>query len=124
MRVWPRLHHLCDGDERTPVSLTWSRYTAATVRAAWSFGYMALGLALWWTAAVAGLALYLSAWAVARCAAAELGVLVDALVDVKLPDLAAALGIQPANGRFTRADAPAVENVLDKRSLIPLSDAG
>ncbi|MFJ3339419.1 hypothetical protein [Streptomyces sp. NPDC086766] len=33
-RVWPLLWHQCDGDERTPVNLAWSRYTAAAVR--WS----------------------------------------------------------------------------------------
>ena len=123
VRVWQRLWHLCDDGERTPVSLAWSRYTAAAVRAAWALGYLALGLVLWWPAAVAGLTLYLSAWAAARRAAAELSVLVEALTDVKLMDLAAALGIQPAHGRFTRADGQAVENVLDKGSLIPHSNA-
>ncbi|MEU1521921.1 hypothetical protein ABZ413_06945 [Nocardia rhamnosiphila] len=124
IRIWPRLWHLCDDSQRGPVQSAWDRYTAASVRAAWSLGYLALGL-LWWPAAIAGVALYLSAWTAARRAAAELGLLVEALTDVKMMDLASALGVPLPHGRFTRADSHAVESILDKGTSRPAStDAG
>lgn len=118
VRVWPRLWQLCDEGQRAPVQLAWDRYTAASLRAAWSLGYLALGL-LWWPSAVAGAVLWLSAWSAARRAAAELGVLIEALTDVKLLDLAAALGVPLAHGRFTAADGGAVETILDKGTFLP-----
>ncbi|MGW1738807.1 hypothetical protein ACWCPQ_08340 [Nocardia sp. NPDC001965] len=118
IRIWPRLWHLCDDSERGPVQLAWNRYTAASMRAAWSLGYLALGL-LWWPAAIAGGALYLSAWIAARRAAAEIGLLVEALTDIKLPELAAALGVPLPHGRFTPADSHTVETVLDKGTYLP-----
>jgi hypothetical protein len=124
IRIWPRLWQLCDDSQRSPVQLAWDRYTAASVRAAWSLGYLALGL-LWWPAAIVGATLYLSAWAAARRAAAELGLLVEALTDVKLPELASALGVPLPHGRFTQADSHAVESILDKGTYLPgLSDTG
>ncbi|WP_063058631.1 hypothetical protein [Nocardia sienata] len=124
IRVWPRLWHLCDDSQRGPVQFAWDRYTAASVRAAWSLGYLALGL-LWWPAALVGVVLYLSAWTAARRAAADLGLLVEALTDVKLPELASALGVPLPHGRFTQADSHAVENILDKGTNLPgPSDAG
>ncbi|MEU4837509.1 hypothetical protein [Nocardia testacea] len=123
VRVWPRLWHLCDDSQRGPVQLAWDRYTAASVRAAWSLGYLALGL-LWWPAATVGAALYLSAWIAARRAAAELGLLVEALTDVKLPELASALGVPLPHGRFTRADSHAVESILDKGTFLPGPSTG
>ncbi|WP_062214485.1 hypothetical protein [Streptomyces sp. NBRC 109706] len=118
VRAWPRLWQLCDDSERAPLQAAWDRYTAAAVRAAWALGYLALGI-LWWPAAVAGGALYLSAWAAARRAAAELGVLVEALTDTKLLSLAEALGVTPAHGRFTTAEGHAVEAILDKGTFLP-----
>ncbi|AXK36203.1 hypothetical protein DVA86_30055 [Streptomyces armeniacus] len=124
VRVWPRLWQLCDDSQRAPTQLAWDRYTAASVRAAWSLGYLALGT-LWWPAAVAGAALCLSAWTAARRAAAELGILVEALTDVKLQELATALGVSLPHGRFTKADGPVVENILDKGTFLPVTpDAG
>jgi hypothetical protein len=41
---------------------------------------------------------------------------IEALVDTKLLDLTTALGIEPAHGRFTPTDGPALETVLDKGS--------
>ncbi|MGW6294520.1 hypothetical protein [Streptomyces sp. NPDC055058] len=117
-RIWPRLWQLCDDGQRSPVQQAWNQYTAASVRAAWSLGYLALGL-LWWPAGLAGAALYLSAWTAARRAAAELAVLVEALTDVKLVELASALGLPLPHGRFTPADGQAVENVLDKGTFLP-----
>ncbi|UED87583.1 hypothetical protein [Streptomyces profundus] len=118
VRAWPRLWQLCDDNERAPLQATWDRYTAAAVRSAWALGYLALGV-LWWPAAVAGGALYLSAWAAARRAAAELGVLIEALTDTKLLALAEALGVTPAHGRFTTADGQAIDGILDKGSFLP-----
>lgn len=118
IRVWPRLWQLCDDSQRAPVQLAWDRYTSASLRVAWSLGYLALGV-LWWPAAVAGAALGLTAWSAARRAAAELSVLVEALTDVKLRELAASLGVSLAHSRFTPVDGHAVENILDKGTFIP-----
>jgi hypothetical protein len=115
VRLWPRLWQLADTDERAMTQLAWDRYTAAALRAAWSVGYVLLGL-LWWPCAVAGLLLYLSAVSSARRAAAALGLAIEALVDTKLLDLATALGIKAAHGRFTPADGNTLETVLDKGS--------
>lgn len=117
VRVWPRLWHMSNADERAMTQHAWDRYTAATLRAAWAVGYLLVGL-LWWPAAVAGLLLYLSALAAARRAAADLQAAIEALTDVKLLDLAAAVGISLAHGKFTASDGVALETVLDKGSFL------
>ncbi|QFU86780.1 hypothetical protein [Amycolatopsis sp. YIM 10] len=117
VRVWPRLWHMSNADERAMTQHAWDRYTAAAMRAAWAVGYLLTGL-LWWPAAVAGLLLYLSAWSAARRAAADLQTAIEALTDVKLLDLAAAIGISPAHGKFTPNDGAALETVLDKGSFL------
>lgn len=118
VRVWPRLWHLSSADERTMTQLAWDRYTAAALRAAWSLGYLLVGL-LWWPAAIVGLVLYVSAVAAARRAAADLQSAIEALTDVKLLALAAAVGIPLAHDRFTPKDGAALETVLDKGSFLP-----
>jgi hypothetical protein len=116
VRAWPRIWHMSSADERAMTQHAWDRYTAAALRAVWAVGYLLVGL-LWWPVAVAGLLLYLSALAAARRAAADLQTAIEALTDVKLLDLAAAVGISLAHGKFTTSDGDALETVLDKGSF-------
>ncbi|MFG1805014.1 hypothetical protein [Streptomyces sp. NPDC049040] len=118
-RLWPRLWQLCDEAERSLAQQAWDQYRAATVRAAWSVGYLLLSVC-WWPAGFVGIFLGLTAHLSARRSAAEFSMAVEALVDVKIVATATALGVPLPHGRFTRADGPALENVLDKGSIIPL----
>ncbi|MFD4668091.1 hypothetical protein ACFWNN_00070 [Lentzea sp. NPDC058450] len=117
IRVWPRLWHLSSSDERAMTQLAWDRYTAASLRASWAFGYLLVGV-LWWPSVVVALVLYVSAVASARRAAEDLRTAIEALVDVKLVVLAGAVGVPLAHGRFTAKDGAALEAVLDKGTYL------
>ncbi|WP_394619487.1 hypothetical protein JNUCC0626_10420 [Lentzea sp. JNUCC 0626] len=117
IRVWPRLWQLSSSDERAMTQLAWDRYTAASLRATWAAGYLLIGI-LWWPSVVVAVVLYVSAVASARRAAEDLRTAIEALVDVKLVVLAAAIGVPLAHGRFTAKDGGALEAVLDKGTYL------
>ncbi|MEU4473239.1 hypothetical protein [Micromonospora sp. NPDC023888] len=110
--AWPRLWLLLPEETREPLALAQADFTAAARRVGWGLLYLALGL-LWWPAAVIGLGLGVAGWRQGRGTVSVLADLVEAVVDLHVRTLAAALG-HPTDGTFGTADGEAVTVLLRK----------
>ncbi|GAB3970095.1 hypothetical protein GCM10029978_042740 [Actinoallomurus acanthiterrae] len=118
--LWPWLWQLCDESDRVPTRKAWDGYTGAAVRVAWALGYLLISW-LWWPTALVGVFLTVTASLAARRAAADFAMAAEALVDLKIKALAEALGLALPHGRFTRADGPGLQSILDKGRLVRLT---
>jgi hypothetical protein len=112
--AWPRLWLLLPEETRGPLVFAQSDFAGAARRVGWGVLYMALGL-LWWPAALIGLGLAATGWRQGRSTVAALADLVEAVVDLNVGTLSAALG-HTTNGTFTRADGHAVTRLLRKEN--------
>jgi hypothetical protein len=107
---WARLWLVLPDTSRTAVQSARDRQAGTMLLAGWAVLYTLLG-ALWWPAALLGLAVGLTAWRRARVAVDALAELVEAVVDVHGPDLAGALGVPVPGQRLV----PPVGHVLVER---------
>lgn len=112
--AWPRLWLLLSEDTRAPLVHAQNDFTGAARRVGWGVLYVVLGL-LWWPAALIGLGLCVVGWRQGRGTVAVLADLVEAVVDLHVGALGAALG-HTTNGTFTPADGRAVTLLLRKES--------
>lgn len=110
--AWPRIWLLLSEDTRGPLTLAQNDFADAARRVAWGILYIALGV-LWWPAALIGLGLCLAGWRDSRRAVTVLADLVEAVVDLHVGALGAALG-HTTNGTFTKADGHAVTLLLNR----------
>ncbi|MEH0934851.1 hypothetical protein [Micromonospora psammae] len=111
--VWPRLWLLLDEDARRPISDARTRYTEAVTLVGWATLYLALG-ARWWPALLVGAGMLLTAWRRARDTLAELAELIESAIDLRLRDLAAALGLPVAGAEMSVAEGRALDDRLGK----------
>ncbi|GAA2216737.1 hypothetical protein ACFY2R_15735 [Micromonospora olivasterospora] len=111
--VWPRLWLLLDEDARQPVTDARTRYGEAVALVGWSILYLALGLR-WWPALLVGAGMLLTAWRRLRDTLAELAELIESAIDLRLRDLAAALGLPPAGAEVSEAEGRALDDRLGK----------
>ncbi|MBO0915478.1 hypothetical protein [Streptomyces laculatispora] len=107
---WPRLWLVLPDSSRTAVQAARERLTATTLLAGWGVLYALLGL-LWWPAVAVGAVIGVTAWRRTRAAFDTLAELVEAVVDVHGPELAAALGVPVSDQRLT----PPIGRVLVER---------
>ncbi|MFG1884719.1 hypothetical protein [Micromonospora sp. NPDC049102] len=110
--AWPRLWLLLPEETRGPLALAQADFAAAARRVGWGLLYLALGL-LWWPAAILGLGLCVAGWRQGRGTVSVLADLVEAVVDLHVRALGAALG-HPTDGTFGAADGEAVTLLLRK----------
>ncbi|MET9966839.1 hypothetical protein ABZZ80_13220 [Streptomyces sp. NPDC006356] len=110
--AWPRLWLLLPEETRGPLVLAQSDFAGAARRVGWGVLYMLVGL-IWWPAAIIGLGLCVVGWRQGRGTVSVLADLVEAVVDLHVGALGAALGHTP-NGIFTTADGHAVTHLLRK----------
>jgi hypothetical protein len=111
--VWPRLWLLLTDEGRRPVLDARTRYAEAVTLVGWGLLYVVPGLR-WWPALVAAACILLTAWQRAREALTEWTVLVEAAIDLRLWDLAAALGTPLAGTSITAAEGRALDDRLGK----------
>jgi hypothetical protein len=104
--AWSRLWLLLPESTRAPLTEGRRRLDDATALGGWALLYLVLG-AVWWPAAVAGAAVWLVAWRRSRAAAGVYADLVEAAVDVHVPDLlerfADDSGVRPARPQWGAA---------------------
>ena len=115
--LWPRLWLLLSEDARRPIIDARTRYTEAVTLVGWGALYLVPGL-LWWPALIiAGCAL-LTGWRRAREALAEWTELVEAAIDLRLRDLAEALGMPFTGATISAAQGRALDDRLGKAGPI------
>ncbi|EGG44761.1 MULTISPECIES: hypothetical protein [Streptomyces] len=112
--AWPRLWLTLPEDVRTEIGAARARLAAATRLAAWSLGYLAVGL-VWWPSALAGVVTAATAWRRARVAGAAFADLAESAVDLHGRTLADRLGI-PCEGVLTEETGAAITGLLRKRT--------
>ncbi|KAB1934901.1 hypothetical protein F8271_22370 [Micromonospora sp. ALFpr18c] len=110
--AWPRLWLLLPEETRDPLALAQADFAAAARRVGWGLLYLALGL-LWWPAVILGLGLCVVGWRRGRSTVSVLADLVEAVVDLHVRTLGAALG-HPTDGTFGTADGEALTVLLRK----------
>ncbi|MEV7625353.1 hypothetical protein [Actinoplanes sp. NPDC089786] len=111
--LWPRLWLLLTEDARRPIADARTRYTEAVTLIGWGALYLLPGV-LWWPALIIAGCVLLTAWRRARESLAEWTDLVEAAIDLRLRDLAEALG-QPISGpAITAAEGRALDDRLGK----------
>ncbi|MFE4415762.1 hypothetical protein [Streptomyces sp. NPDC056821] len=107
---WSRLWLVLPDASRAAVQSARERLTGTMLLGGWAVLYTLLG-ALWWPAALVGAVIGLTAWRRARVAVDALAELVEAVVDVHGPELAAALGVPVPDQRLV----PPIGHVLVER---------
>ena len=111
--VWPRLWLLLDEDARRPVSDARTRYGEATALVGWAVPYLLLGVR-WWPTLLIGAGMLLTAWVRLRDNLAELAELAESAIDLRLRDLAEALGLPLAGAEPSAAEGRALDDRLGK----------
>ncbi|MFG1953410.1 hypothetical protein [Micromonospora sp. NPDC048830] len=111
--VWPRLWLLLDEDARQPVTDARTRYGEAVALVGWGLLYLALGLR-WWPALLVGAGVLLTAWRRLRDTLGELAELIESAIDLRLRDLAAALGLPLAGAEVSASEGRALDDRLGK----------
>ncbi|MFI1995578.1 hypothetical protein [Actinoplanes sp. NPDC020271] len=111
--VWPRLWLLLTEDTRRPVTDARIRYAEAVTLVGWGTLYLLPGL-LWWPALIIAGCVLLTAWRRARETLAEWTELVEAVIDLRLRDLADALGTPIGGPAITAAEGRALDDRLGK----------
>jgi hypothetical protein len=107
---WARLWLVLPDTSRAAVQSARERLTATMILAGWAVLYTLLG-ALWWPAGLVGAAIGVTAWRRARVAVDVLAELIEAVVDVHGPELAAAFGVAVPDQRLV----PPIGHVLVER---------
>ncbi|MEU4266644.1 hypothetical protein [Streptomyces sp. NPDC026092] len=95
--AWPHLWLLAADGTRAELQAARVRFGAAARLCAWGAGYLALG-AWWWPAALVGICAVAAGLRRGRAAADAFAELTEALADLHVRDLAAALGIDSPSG--------------------------
>lgn len=111
--VWPRLWLLLDQDTRRPIIDARTRHAEAVTLTGWGILYLAPGV-LWWPALLVAAGVLLTAWRRLRDTLAELSELVESAIDVRLRDLADALGIPISGAEVSPAEGRALDDRLGK----------
>ncbi|MGW2724966.1 hypothetical protein [Streptomyces sp. NPDC001492] len=111
--AWPRLWLVLEEDTRKAVGSLQERIGSACTLAGWGVLYLLLGI-VWWPAAVVGTGVLGTAWRRGREAVHGYASLVEAVVDVRQRDLAAALGVDLPQGVVTASEAAKINERLDK----------
>jgi hypothetical protein len=103
--VWPRLWLLLDEDTRRPISDAHARYADAVSLMGWGLLYLVAGV-VWWPALLISATVVVTAWTRLRVTVAELAELIESAIDLRLRDLAEAIGtpfggneVKPVEGR-------------------------
>ncbi|CAM5390243.1 hypothetical protein STENM223S_01911 [Streptomyces tendae] len=91
--AWPHLWLLAADGTRAELQAARLRLTASARLCAWGAGYLVMGL-WWWPAALAGVVAVASGVRRGRAAADAFAELTEALADLHVRDLAAALGVE------------------------------
>ncbi|CAL9610992.1 hypothetical protein SUDANB58_05635 [Streptomyces sp. enrichment culture] len=110
--AWPHLWLLAADGTRAELQAARLRLTAAARLCAWGVGYLVLAL-WWWPAALVGVVAIASGVRRGRAAADAFAELTEALADLHMRDLAAALGIE-CEGSVDRALGERLTRVLRK----------
>jgi hypothetical protein len=118
--VWPRLWAVLPDPLRADIGAAQNTYVAAARLTAWGGLYLILG-AVWWPAAVVGLAVLAAGRQRATTAADVLTDLVETATDLHTADLAAKLGI-PADPPITAETGQAITRFLRKTPSTPPPD--
>jgi hypothetical protein len=100
--AWPRLWLLLDDSARAELRSARGEFDAATGLGGWGVLYTALAV-VWWPAAVVAGVCGVAGWMRARSAIAAFADLVEATVDLRGPDLGAALRLTDSPQRLTPA---------------------
>ncbi|MGW6568604.1 hypothetical protein [Streptomyces sp. NPDC054975] len=95
--AWPHLWLLAADGTRAELQDARVRFGAAARLCAWGAGYLVLGV-WWWPAALVGIGAVTAGVRRGRAAADAFAELTEALADLHVRDLAAALGIDAASG--------------------------
>lgn len=111
--VWPRLWLLLDEDTRRPIKDARTRYGEAVTLVGWGILYLVPGV-LWWPALLVGCGVLLTAWRRLRDTLADLAELVESAIDLRLRDLAEALGIPIVEAEVRPAEGRALDDRLGK----------
>jgi hypothetical protein len=111
--VWPRMWLLLGDDTRRPIIDAGTRHAEAVTLVGWGILYLAPGM-LWWPALVVAAAVLLTAWARVRGTLAELAELVESAIDLRLRDLAEALGILITGAEVSPDEGRALDDRLGK----------
>ena len=115
--VWPRLWLLLDEDTRGPIADARTRYGEAVALVGWAVPYLLLGVR-WWPALLVGAGMLLTAWRRLRDTLAELAELVESAIDLRLRDLAEALGHPVAGPELSAAEGRALDDRLGKAGAV------
>ncbi|MGI5484409.1 hypothetical protein [Streptomyces lavendofoliae] len=110
--AWPHLWLLAADGTRAELHAARLRLSAAARLCAWGAGYLVLAF-WWWPAGVAGGVAVVSGVRRGRAAAEAFGELTEALADLHLRDLAAALGVD-CDGGVDRAVGERLSRALRK----------
>ncbi|WP_017236355.1 hypothetical protein [Streptomyces sp. SS] len=95
--AWPHLWLLADEGVRAELHAARGRFAAAARLCVWGAAYLVLGL-WWWPAALVGITALAAGLRRGRAAADAFAELTEALADLHVRDLAAALGIDSPSG--------------------------
>lgn len=112
--AWPHLWLLAADGTRAELQAARLRMTAAARLCAWGGGYLVLAL-WWWPAALVGAVAVASGVRRGRAAAEAFAELTEALADLHLRDLAAALGVE-CEGADDRALGERLTRLLRKET--------
>ncbi|MEU2563659.1 hypothetical protein ABZ626_30670 [Streptomyces longispororuber] len=107
---WPRLWLVVPDTVQEALRTARDSFSSSLLTASWALLYLLPGL-LWWPAALAAAVLALTARHRTRASAGALADLVEAVVDVHAPDLAAALKVDTPHHRVT----PDIGRVITER---------
>ncbi|MFB6840015.1 hypothetical protein [Streptomyces sp. NPDC056361] len=103
--AWPHLWLLAADGTRAELHAARARFSAAARLCAWGAGYLLLGV-WWWPAALVGITALAAGLHRGRTAATAFAELTEALADLHVRDLAAAMGLD---------SAPAMDRALGER---------
>ncbi|HKS48261.1 MAG TPA: hypothetical protein VJT49_24755 [Amycolatopsis sp.] len=112
--VWPRLWLLVPEETRVAVREARSSFTDAAVLSGWGLMYFAVGVALWWPAVLAGVALTVMGQRRGREAAGTFADLVESTVDLHCAELAEKLRIPLGDDRVTEGVGQQISERLRK----------
>jgi hypothetical protein len=113
--AWPRLWTVLPDTLRTNITTAQDMYAASARLAGWAVLYLILA-AIWWPAAVLGLAVFATAILRARSSVHVLADLIDTAIDLHTADLATKLGVT-AEMPLTARTGQAITRILSEPAL-------
>ncbi|WP_418955372.1 hypothetical protein [Streptomyces tritici] len=111
--LWPRLWLALPDPARAELTEAYAAYRASARLTGWGLLYLLVAF-WWWPAVVIAVVTSGTAWVRARGAAESLADLVEGAVDLYGRDVAAALGVLPADEGLDRVSGDAVSALLRK----------